>query len=353
MNKFLNKVLFASASLLLTASFANAKNTVCYKDNWNTPSTVEFTKFDGGECKGQYSIKEMEEKGWRILDIKIESKQNALSFKYLLTNDPKQEEPEKKFVYKDAKTKKLSFQAFGVKIDNLKDNKTTINIGNLVVGQSGVVIHLHDRDKRLIVANAKVISSNEKTSIIEFSKFDDLQQDAIPTSKRGVEKGDILALNYLYNSSLLIAPSQETFQLVRENFRYNNFLHTDIFASSLKDQEEPLPTKKIIQEFAIKQNLGTIFVVVNNKVNVIDTKTFSTLATYDISYNSDDSQLPFYTRIEKIEASALSFIKNFSFKNFEIEDDYLDIKDILFGKSKEDQQKLTYDEYYSKILGLK
>jgi hypothetical protein len=50
-------------------------------------------------------------------------------------------------------------------------------------GQTGIVVHIYDNDKRLIVSNAKVISSNEKSSVVEFFKFDDLKQDAFLIQK--------------------------------------------------------------------------------------------------------------------------------------------------------------------------
>ncbi|MFK2824046.1 plasminogen-binding N-terminal domain-containing protein [Arcobacter sp. YIC-80] len=347
MNKLLNKITLISSSLLLSTVVANAQTTICYKDKWNTPSTIEVTKLDGGECASKYSIKDMEEKGWRVLDIKVQSNQNSLSYKYLLTND-KLLKKEVKKVDTNNTTKKLSFQAFGVKIENIKDNKTVIDIGNLIIGQSGVVIHLHDNDKRLIVANAKVISSDDTSSTIEFSSFDDIEQEALPTSKRGAQKGDILALNYLYTSSMLIAPNQEAFQIVRENFKYNNFLHSDIFATQLKINEEPFPSKKTIQEFAIKQNLRTIFIVLEDKVYVIDAKTFKTLTNYDISYASSKSELPFYTRIEKIEEAPLDFDFNFDLSIFNF---LLDEEDKFEEKKSYDNN--SYENYYKNILGIK
>ena len=346
MNRLLNKITIIGSSLLLSATLASAETTVCYKDKWNTPSTIETTKLDGGLCEGKFSVKDMEEKGWRVLDIKIDSNQNSLSYKYLLTND-KLTKKEIKKVDTNENTQKLSYQAFGVKIDNIKDNKTVIDIGNLIVGQSGVVIHLHDRDKRLIVANAKVISSNDTSSTVEFSKFDDIKQDALPTSKREVQKGDILALNYLYTSSMLIAPNQEAFQIVRENFKYNNFLHSDVFAAQLKVNEEALPSKKSIQEFAIKQNLRTIFIVIENKVYVVDVKTFKTLTNYDINYNSSKSELPFYTRIEDIEDAPLDF--DFSF-DLSILNFLLDEED-KFDEKKSSKTN-SYEDYYKNILGI-
>jgi len=229
----------------------------------------------------------------------------------------------------EANKKRLSFKAIGVKIEDIKDNKTTINIGNLIIGQSGIVVHVYNNDKRLIVSNAQVIQSDANTSTILFTKFNDLKQNAIPTSNRTVEKNDILVLNYLYTSSLLIAPTQDTFQVVRSNFKYNNFLHSDVFAAKLKVDNQPFPKKEEIQKFAIEQNLGTIFFVLNQSVYVVDTKTFKILTSYNIEYKEDNSQVPFYTRVEDIKTSPLTFS--------------------LFSNDDE----LSYEEYYKSILGLK
>ena len=328
----MNKLLLISITILLSLTVANAKTTVCYKKDWTSPSTIETTKLDGGECQSKFSITQMKEMGWNILDIKIDSEQNSLTYQYLLTNDNIAEIKQNKKVQVQENTnsqKQLSFKAIGVKVENIENNKTTINVGNLILGQSGVVIHIYDNDKRLIVANAEVIESNETTSVIKFSKFNDLTQDAIPTSKRTVEINDILVLNYLYTASLLITPSLDTFQTIRSNFKYNNFLHSDIFATKLKQDNMPYLTKEYIRNYAISQNLGTIFIVVNQNIYVLDTKTLKVLTSYKISYDTTKTEMPFYTRVADIETSAL------------------DIK--LFSNEK----NLTYEQYYKKMLGLK
>lgn len=329
----MNKFLLLAISTLLSVSIANAKTTVCYKKDWNSPSTIETTSLDGGECAGKYSIKQMKEMGWNVLNIKIDSSSNNLSYQYLLTNDTLVSNDNQNLqIEKSSDIKnQLSYKAIGAKIVDVKDNKTTIDIGNLIIGQSGVVIHIYDNDKRLIVANAEVIESNETSSVIKFSKFNDIKQDAIPTSKRTVQKDDILVLNYLYTASLLIAPNLETFQTVRSSFKYNNFLHSDIFATKLKVDNMPFLTKKYIQDYAIDQNLGTIFLVANQKVYVLDTKTLKILTSYDISYDESKTEMPFYTRVTDIEKSNL------------------DIDFDVFS-SKED---LKYDQYYKQLLGLK
>lgn len=328
MTKIFNKLLLLSATCLLSNNLF-AQETVCYKNNVEKPSIIESVALDGGICKGNISLNEMKNNGWEVLDIKIVSSQNKFNYTYYFTKNENENRLENTATINENYPKNnFSIKPIGTKIENIEDTKTTINIGNLIVGQSGIVVHIYDNDKRLIVSNAKVISSNNNNSVVEFFKFDDLKQDALPTTKRSVEKGDILVLNYMYNSSLLITPTQDSFQSVRNNFKLNNFIHSDIFAAKLKVNNQPYPTKEDFQTFAIEQNLGTIFFILDNKVYIVDTKTFTILDSYSINYENSESTMPFYTRVENIESSILDF----SFFS--------------------DKEKLSYDDYYKRILGL-
>jgi hypothetical protein len=328
--KILNKLLIGAFSTMILANLVNAQTTVCYKNNWNTPSTIESTPLEGDVCEGKYSLNDMKKDGWNVLDIKIDSNQNKLSYRYFLVKGAISNNEID--TQTSNKSSNFTIRPLGVKIENIQDNKSTINIGNLVVGSSGIVVHVYDNDKRLIVSNAKVIESNENNSVVEFFDFNDLKQDAIPTSNRKVQINDILVLNYMYQSSLVIAPTQDTFKIVRSNFKYNNFLHSDLFAAQLKFDSQPFPSKKDIQNFAIKQNIGTIFIVADKKVHVLDSKTFEKLADFTIPYKNEDFSMPFYSRVEKIDTDL--FTLNFSIP--------------FIGESK----PKTYEAYYKKILGL-
>jgi hypothetical protein len=325
MKKIFNKFLVLSAACLIS-NVAFAQETVCYKNNVERPSMIETIPLDGGICEGNISLNEMKNDGWEILDIKIVSSQNKFNYTYYFV---KNENSQEKLVENENYSKKnFSIKPIGAKIEDIKDNRSTINIGNLVIGQSGIIVHIYNNDKRIIVSNAKVISSNENNSVIEFFEFDDLKQDALPTTKRKVEKGDVLVLNYMYNASLLITPTQNSFQKIRDNFKLNNFIHSDIFAAKLKIENKPYPTKEDFQKFAIEQNLGTIFFALDNKVYIVDTKTFTILESYFVSYENNEAQMPFYTRVEEIEDSILDFS--------------------LFS----DKKELSYNDYYKRILGL-
>ena len=226
MTKIFSKLLLAGASICLLSNLAQAEDTACFKNDVEKPSLIEDVTLDGGICNGKYSLNQMKNNGWDILDIKITTSQNKFNYTYYFTKG----ENKKLSLNEEITTtsnKEFSIKPLGIKIDNIANNKSTINVGNLIVGQTGVVIHIFDNDKKLIVSNAKVISSNSSSSVVEFFKFEDLKQNAIPTSKREVVNNEMLILNYMYNSSLLITPTLDAFQTVRDNFKLNNFVHSD------------------------------------------------------------------------------------------------------------------------------
>ena len=340
MTKIFNKFLVTSILTCLSSNFIFAQDTVCYKNDVEKPSLIEDVTLDGGICNGKLSLNQMKNGGWDVLDIKITTSQNKFNYTYYFTKNENTKSTNNVLLktsinddeIKTTSNGEFSVKPLGIKIDNINSNKSTINTGNLIVGQTGVVVHIFDNDKRIIVANAKVISSNSSSSVVEFFKFEDIKQKALPTTNREVVTNDILILNYMYNSSLLIAPTSDAFQNVRDNFKLNNFVHSDIFAAKLKVDHTPYPTKEDIQNFAMEQNLGTIFMVIENKVYVLDTKTFAILASYSVNYEKGIPNMPFYTRIEGIEETIFSW-------------SYFD-----FFSSK---KNANYNEYYKKILGIK
>ncbi|MFX4233614.1 plasminogen-binding N-terminal domain-containing protein [Aliarcobacter butzleri] len=334
MKKTFNKALFLGAISLLSSNLL-ADETICYKNGLDLPSQIETSKLDGGICEGKLTLNDMKKSGWDILDIQVTTSQNKLSYSYYFYKNTNQSLSNTPKTYANSlnySKKEFSIKPIGAKVVNLKDNQSTIEIGNLTVGQSGIVVHIYDNDKRLIVANAKVISSTPTSSVVEYFPFDDLKQDAIPTTKRVVTNNDVIVLNYMYNQSLLIAPDYDSFQAVRSDFKQNNFIHSDIFGTKLKVNNQPFPTKEDIQKFAIEQNLGTIFFVLDSKVYILDTKTFAILDVYSFPVNIKEKQMPFYTRVEEIKGPLIDF------------------SSIPFFSDKED---LGYDDYYKQILGLK
>lgn len=354
LSKSLLSVLIAS----LASSSIYAKDTVCFKNNWTSPSSIESAKLEGGECKGDYSFKEMKKNGWFLKDIKIKKGEAGLNYSYVLTDEEPIKLDNSKLLAEN-KLAKLEFKPFATKIQNVSKDEATIPVGNLRVGQSGIIEHTYENGKSLIVANGYVVSSNANSSTLKITPFLDLKQNAIPTSNRVAISGDRIIMNYLYDASLIIAPSQDAFTSTRKKFTKNNFLHSDLFAVKLKAEGEPLPSKQTIQDFARAQNIGTLFFVIRNDIYVVDTKTFAILSKENISYNYiDDKKMPFYTRVEKIEESAfknffsLDFLDGLIYQDEKKSEDEILYKDL----AKKDKALLNaeiYNKYYETLLGIK
>ena len=352
-----NRVLILCATLLV-ANNLNAKNTTCYKKSWETPSKIETTALDGGECNGEKSLKQMQKDGWYIKDIDIKSANKGLDYTYILS-DINPIKIDKELISKNDITKKLDIRAQVSSLSNITDTTASINIGNLKIGQSGIIQHRYKDGNSIIVSSAYVQSSNENSSIVKFIPFLDLKQNAIPTTNRKVSSEDRFILNYMYDQSLLITPNIDSFRYVRGKFTQNNFVHSDIFGAYLKSEYKPLPSKKTIQEFAMSQNLGTIFIVIKTNLYTIDTRTFTILNKQKVSNVSKRTQMPFYTRIENIESNLFTtdfwdWIDLSAITDF-FEDNRTE-EEILYGdlaKNKSTNETTDYNTYYSNILGLK
>lgn len=357
--RLLTKAFISLFATALLSQAALAKTTICYKKDWKSPSTIETTELDGGECKGEYSFKDMLKNGWFLKDIKIEKGSKGLNYLYVLTDKKLIDINNANFM--DNKYAKLQYKPMAARLTNVVNDTAQINIPNLRVGQSAIIQHFYSNRKSLIVSNAYVTESNEAGSTLKLIPFLDIKQNAIPTSSRKPVNGDIAIINYLYDASLIIAPSQDAFSATRAKYRDNNFLHSDLFAAKLKIEGEPLPSKEVIQNYAIEQNVGTIFFVIRSKLYIVDTKTFAILERDTISYNFvEDERMPFYTRVEKIEKNPFNDILDY--KNW-----LAIINSYLTDERSEEEQLLEdeidagvltvkgeiYNNYYETILGIK
>ena len=114
----------------------------------------------------------------------------------------------------------------------------------------------------IALATVSTIDNNHATVIIKQNNI--LTQDALPTTKFKVQNNDLFILNHLYNVSLLIVPNKQSKNIIKHNYSRQTFINEDFFASHLKLNETPIPTKKIIQDFCTNQQIGTIFIAVNN-----------------------------------------------------------------------------------------
>ncbi|MGB5867600.1 MAG: plasminogen-binding N-terminal domain-containing protein [Arcobacteraceae bacterium] len=223
------------------------------------------------------------------------------------------------FLFATANLQLQTTQIFDVTPTNAK-----INIPNLIIGQSGVIVRNLENNS-IILSQAIVTHSTNDGSQIKFVDVDVLKQDAIPTTLLKVSNGDEFILNHLYNTSLLIAPNEKAKFAVKELFPKQNFVSEDFFASNLKLNNTPVPTKETFINFAQAQQIGTLFFVVQNNLFIVDSLSFKVIDTILIPNDDDSTNVPFLTKIDEIKTG----IFNFGFSKNKIE---------------------NYDLYYLKLL---
>jgi len=191
-------------------------------------------------------------------------------------------------------------------IFDISDETAKINIPNLTVGQSGIITK-DIEENSIILTQASVINSDNNNSTISFSQMPLIIQEALPTSKREPQNGDTFILNHLYNTSLLLVPNNKAKNEVLNLFPFQNFLNEDFFASFLKLNNTPIPTQEDISSFALTHQMGTIFIVVQNNLYIVDSLSFKIIDTVEIRNEDTTTQVPFLTKIEKIETSMFDF----------------------------------------------
>jgi hypothetical protein len=211
-------------------------------------------------------------------------------------------------------------------ISNVTKKSAMIPLGSLKVGQSGVIIHNFGQGKSSILTNAIVKSSTKNSSEILFDNSIVLKQPAIPTTNRLPSNGDKFILNHLYNTSLLIAPNYETVIEIQTKYPKINFIDIDVFGAYLKMNNIPVPKKEDFITFSKHNNIGSVYISVNNTLHIVDVLSFKVLNSEVLTIEDNATQSPFFTNVRDIKTPFFSW----------------------FVKEKIDD----YHKYYTNLLGI-
>lgn len=339
-------------TLILFLSTFFAQTTLCYKNDVLENTIDKEVLLDGGECLSSYSKKDMIRDGWKLTSSNSVKKDGKYNHIFIFS---KQDNTNGRVL------PKLYYKKTYTKISQTTQSTAKINLAYLKVGQSGAVVKKVG-DKYLIVSSATVINSNKEGSTIKFIDIDLLKQKALPTSTLTPSNGDTFVLNHLYNTSLLIVPNTKAKKMILQNYKKQNFLSEDFFASYLKLTSTPIPLKEDILKFCKKNQIGTIYIVVKNKLYILDALSFTIIDTIDIAVNDNRTQMPFYTNIQDIEGGL--FNSNFGLDTVMKFVSKLNLYDPNYNANEKTTQKVTkvekidpnakyndYNKHYLNMLG--
>ncbi len=193
-----------------------------------------------------------------------------------------------------------------VPIDSVNDDQTlTIKIDKIDVGMSGFVYKMLNENHGSIVASVVVESfdADAKKAVLTMSDYKLLQNDALPKGKWKAEVGDSVVLAFGYTRAILIAPNEEIYHRVTSSATNLQWVHPDIFATTLSYAGHPTPLRSDFTNICDTTSVGILFIYLDQNLFTLDCKSFSILNITPAPLKQEKVKLPFYTRLQEIEAN--------------------------------------------------
>jgi len=190
-----------------------------------------------------------------------------------------------------------------IMVDN-ENEVATLKVDKIDVGMSGFVVHAISKNHSSILKNAVVASYNASTKIatLKLSEYNGLKNNSLPTGKWSVVPGDIAVFAFGYSRALLIAPSEEIYYRISKSVNLE-WIHPDMFATILSFNGHPTPQKSDFSAMSIATSVGLVFVYLDEKVYMLDIKTFKIFSITDAPFKQNSTKLPFYSRVNEIESN--------------------------------------------------
>ena len=186
-----------------------------------------------------------------------------------------------------------------------KNDTATIKIGKIDVGMSGFIVHSITKERSIILKNIVITKYDEKNKIatLKMSKYDALRNNALPSGRWSVKIGDIAVLAFGYSRGLLIAPNEEIYHRITKSVKSLQWVHPDIFATVLSFNGHPTPLREDFTKLSIATSVGLVFLYLDEKLFTLDAKSFKILNISDAPLKQKSVKLPFYTRVQEIDAA--------------------------------------------------
>ena len=184
------------------------------------------------------------------------------------------------------------------------EQTATIKIDKIDVGMSGFIVHDITAERTSILKNVVVTSYDKNTQIatLQMSDYTGLRNNALPTGNWSVKVGDRAVFAFGYSRALLVAPSEEVYHQVTKSINVQ-WIHPDIFATILSFRGHPTPLKEDFEAMSDASSVGLVFIYLDKKLFMLDIKSFKILTINDAPLVQDSVKLPFFTRVEEIDAA--------------------------------------------------
>jgi len=185
------------------------------------------------------------------------------------------------------------------------NNTVSVNISHIDIGMSGFIVHKIAPEHTSILKNVVVVAFDEdtQTATLKMTPYNDLRNNSLPTGKWKVQVAtDEVQLAFGYTRALLISPSEEIYHRISKAIKIQ-WIHPDLFATILSFRGHPTPLKEDFDAMAISGSVGLLYVYLEQKLYTLDIRSFKILSITDAPLTQDSVKLPFYSRVDKIDAN--------------------------------------------------
>jgi len=188
---------------------------------------------------------------------------------------------------------------------DVQGQQGAIEAPELKVGMSGFVVRHFDATHSSIIANVRVtkINPSSNRALVEFSPYDGLRQNSLPSGTWIPKAADEVVIAYDYARALLIAPNDDTYAALTASIPNVEWIHPDLYATYLSHQGHPTPLVEDFRHFCTSGSIGLLFVQSADTLFTLDCKNFTLLQTVTSPSVGKNSIIPFYTRVPTIRAA--------------------------------------------------
>ncbi len=198
-----------------------------------------------------------------------------------------------------------------INIPKQNEDSTDIKIPSLdlKIGESGIITR--DINGNVFILGIAIIDNiKDGIATIKVKKFESIKNIYMPTPIGIPKENDKITFRILYDRALLIAPNQSTYQEIINNNKNIDFIHPDIFALYLAENDIQEPKNSNFKEFCDKYNVGLIFITKQNNIDVFDCQSFKVITNDAIQIKDINTQKPFYTRLSNETINKLFDLDN-------------------------------------------
>jgi len=186
-------------------------------------------------------------------------------------------------------------------VDEENEEITITTIKNTQVGMYGVVSHWFNKTHSVALMWVEITKIEDDTTTLSLIPILVLEQSALPSGTWKVKVDDDVALGYNYQRALLIAPNASIYKKITKYHNDRQWVHPDIFASTLSSNGHPSPLKEDFAQVCRANNIGTIAFMFDKSIITVDCQSFIIIKNKSTTIQSKERQVPFYTRVPHIE----------------------------------------------------